>query len=223
MLLKNLIKILYFKIKYGNSIKISPTASLWLGSSFEGINKIYHHTIFKGNLGLGSYISENCYIEGKIGRFCSIAPYVKVVTGIHPYTYPYVTTSPYFYSNQKQNGTSILKKSILQEFNYAEKNYPIVIGNDCWIGYGAKLISKIKIGNGAVVLANAVVTKDVPPYAIVGGIPAKIINYRYDTLTINFLEKFKWWDKDIDWLNKHKDLLVDINELKEYSKNHANI
>ena len=187
-------------------------------SYFEGLNAIYSNSEFDGYLGLGSYISNNCNIYGKIGKFCSIAPYVKVITGTHPYTYPFTTTSPYFFSNLKQNGKSLYDKSIFEEFKYAKDNYPIIVGNDCWIGYGAKIISGIKINNGAVILAGAVVTKDVPAYAIVGGVPAKIIRYRYDEETINFLLEIKWWNKDITWLIANKELLIDIEKFKKIHK-----
>ena len=66
------------------------------------------------------------------------------------------------------------------------------------------------------VLAGAVVTKDVPPYAVVGGIPAKVIKYRYDDETIKFLLRIQWWNNDIEWLQKNWRLLNDINKLKEY-------
>lgn len=77
-------------------------------------------------------------------------------------------------------------------------------------------IGGITIGDGAVVMAGAVVTKDVPPYAIVGGVPAKVIKYRYDEDTVRFLLSFKWWNKDIEWLRKHWDLLCDVEKLKNF-------
>ena len=90
------------------------------------------------------------------------------------------------------------------------------IGSDCWIGTGVFLVGGIVIGNGAVVLAGAVVTKDVPPYAIVGGVPARILRYRYDEETINFLLGIHWWDNDKEWFLKHWELLSDIDKLKDY-------
>lgn len=215
---KKIIKYIILKIKWKNTLSLKFSSSISLRSYFEGMNAIYSNSEFDGYLGLGSYISNNCNIYGKIGRFCSIAPYVKVITGTHPYTYPFTTTSPFFFSSLKQNGKSLYDKSIFNEFRYAKGNYPIIIGNDCWIGYGATIISGIKINNGAVILAGAVVTKDVPAYAIVGGVPAKIIRYRFDEETIKFLLEIKWWNKDINWLIANKELLIDIENFKKKHK-----
>ena len=76
----------------------------------------------------------------------------------------------------------------------------------------------MEIADGAVVLSHAVVTKDVPPYAIVCGIPAKVIGYRYDEETINFLLQIKWWNNSPAWFEEHWVLLNDIEKLKEYYK-----
>ena len=78
------------------------------------------------------------------------------------------------------------------------------------------IIGGVHIADGAVVLAGAVVTKDVPPYAIVGGFPAKIIQYRYDEETINFLLNIQWWNNSEDWFKEHWRLLTDINRLKAF-------
>ena len=93
---------------------------------------------------------------------------------------------------------------------------PVVIGNNVWIGDKATILPGVSIGDGAVIAANAVVTKDVPPYAIVGGVPAKVIGYRYDEDTIDFLLKVKWWNKDKKWFKEHWELLCDIDKMKTY-------
>jgi acetyltransferase-like isoleucine patch superfamily enzyme len=172
--------------------------------------------LFFGGDGLGSYIGPNASLAGKIGRFTSIAPFVQSNHGRHPLTKPFATTSPAFYSLMKQNSSTFAKKQCYDELVFAdlENKYPIIIGNDCWIGQGAFIVGGITIGDGAVVLAHAVVTRDVPPYAVVGGVPAKVIKYRYDEDDIQFLLRFKWWDKDISWLKDNADLLCDIDKLK---------
>ena len=81
---------------------------------------------------------------------------------------------------------------------------PAVIGNDVWIGSKATVFGGVKVGNGAVIAAGAVVTKDVPPYAIAGGVPAHIIRYRFDEDKINRLEEIAWWNWDDDKIKRNK-------------------
>lgn len=209
--LKQYIKYFIFKLKYRRGkIFLFRSCNISLDSSFEGANKIYPHTNFSGTIGYGSYIGPYCAIAANIGRFTSIAPYVRTNRGIHPYTYPYATTCPMFFSTKKQNGQTFADKMMYEELR--EKT---IIGNDCWIGENAFLAGGITIGDGAVVLAGSVVTKDVPPYAIVGGVPAKVIKHRYDEETIRFLLNLKWWNRDVVWLRKHWKLLCDVKKLKE--------
>ena len=155
-------------------------------------------------------------LQKNIGRFCSIAPEVKNTIGIHPISEPYVSTSPMFFSLRKQTGKTFAKKQLFEELKD-----PIEIGHDCWIGQRAFIVGGVKIGIGAVVLAGAVVTKDVPPYAIVGGVPAKVLKYRYDDDTIKFLLKSEWWNRPIDWLEANYELFCDIDEFKRaINENH---
>lgn len=212
---KRIIKYLYLKIKWHNKLSFPLNCDIAIDSQFEGMNKIYPNTLFRGYLGRGSYIASNSVIRGKIGQFTSIASRCNVVNGIHPYTYPYVSTSPIFISLLKQNGYTFVSQQKMLEHKYANNNYEIVIGNDCWIGEGVTFIAGVTIGDGAVVLAGAVVTKDIPPYAIAGGVPAKIINYRYNKEDIDFLLKFKWWNKDEIWLQNNANLFLDMNLFKK--------
>lgn len=205
------------RLKWGCHCRFDLSTRVSLDSEFEGMNKIYHHSVFRGKMGFGSYIAHDCDFWGKLGRFCSVAPRVEVVTGTHPYTYPFVSTSPFFFSPLKQNGYALYSKPQFQEERFAdeEKRYPVVVGNDCWIGQSAKIISGVTIGDGAMILAGAVVTKDVPPYAIVGGVPAKVLRYRYDPETIAMLLEIKWWNKDLSWLKKNKECMLNMIKLKE--------
>lgn len=195
------------KVKIHNSCDVSSR------SIFEGANVLYPGAHFDGELGYGSYISDNSHIQGKVGKYTSIGRNVVCNPGRHPYKEPYVSTSPIFVSTERQCGVSFTDKSRFEEMSYAdkEKQYVVEIGNDCWLGEGVFMVGGVRIADGAMVLANAVVTKDVPPYAIVGGVPAKIVGYRYDEGTIQKLLETKWWDKDIEWLKSHVDEMCDIS------------
>ncbi len=188
------------------------TRKVYIGkkSSFEGANSIGNHSSFTGAMGYGSYMEEHCHITGKVGRFTSISDEVRTTVGTHPYTEPFVTTSPMFFSLRKQAMETFAEKQLFDEIRP-----DVHIGNDCWLGTRIFIVGGVTIGDGAVILAGAVVTKDVPPYAIVGGVPAKIIKYRFDQQTIDWLLSVRWWDKPIDWLKEHHELLCNIERLKE--------
>ena len=204
------------KIRYRNFVHYNFTTKISSASSFEGANVIGNNTWFCGNMGYGTYICNYCSIIGNIGRFCSIAPEVKNTLGVHPISEPYVSTSPMFFSLRKQTGKTFAKKQLFEELKE-----PIENGHDCWIGQRVFIVGGVKIGIGAVVLAGAVVTKDVPPYSIVGGVPAKVLKYRYDDDTIKFLLKSEWWNRPIDWLEANYELFCDIDEFKRaINENH---
>lgn len=98
------------------------------------------------------------------------------------------------------------------------KSYPIkgdtVIGNDVWIGYNATILAGVTIGDGAIIATNATVTKDVEPYSIVGGNPAKLIRKRFSEEEIEKLLMLKWWDKDIEWITQNVQKLTG-NEIED--------
>lgn len=217
-ILKRFLKNSYVKWKYrGRYISISSSAEVSTKSKLEGYNKKHANTYFKGEMGRFSYIGANSHINAKIGRFTSIAPYVRVLISRHPFSYPFVSTSPAFFSNKKQCNYSFVIKSLFEEQKMLSNGYAIEIGNDCWICDHVILSPNIKVADGAVVLPGAVVTKDIPPYAIVGGVPAKIIRYRYSTEDIEYLCNLKWWNKPIDWLEQNYNLFLDINALKNHT------
>jgi acetyltransferase-like isoleucine patch superfamily enzyme len=144
-----------------------------------------------------------------IGRFCSIAADINAGQVEHPTDFLSTASLLYgdwtaqwpslksFYSRNGDNVATAIAKCRAQMAKSAGK---IVIGNDVWIGYGAYLSRGITIGDGAIVAAHAVVTRDVAPYAIVGGVPAKIIRYRFDAPTIEALSDLRWWNYGLNAL-----------------------
>ncbi|MBP5343803.1 MAG: CatB-related O-acetyltransferase [Alphaproteobacteria bacterium] len=125
-------------------------------------------------------------IETSIGKFCSIAADVTIAPGQHPIDW--LSTSPFQYATSNQ----LVPHQRLD--NWMHNHTPAVIGNDVWIGCYAIVQDGVHVGDGAIIGSNAVVTKDVPPYAIVGGVPAKVIRYRFSPEIIEKLLKLKWWD-----------------------------
>ena len=180
---------------------------------FEGKNRITEGAVLRNcKLGMASYVGVNTKLEKvDMGRYCSIGPNVRVVLGAHPVD-TFVSTFPAFFSTRKQAGFSFVKDDKYEEFKYAdrEKKYAVVIGNDVWIGDGAVLLQGIKIGDGAIVAAGAVVTKNVPPYAVVAGVPAKVIKYRFAPEIVEKLLEVQWWNKDISWISENADLFENI-------------
>ena len=203
---------IFFRIKHRTLI-LGKGSEISFGSIFEGYNKVSHHAYVSGEMGRGSYVGEYSTIVGKVGRYCSVGGHVTCLTSTHP-TKQFVSTSPCFYSTLRQNGMTYAKEQLFDEFPKIENTkYPVIIGNDVYIGYGAVIIAPVKIGDGAVVAANSVVTKDVEPFTIVGGNPAKLIRKRFSDEEICFLSDFQWWNKDEDWIRTHSSLFVDIRAL----------
>lgn len=128
----------------------------------------------------------------RIGRYCSISWAVSIMAGDHPTSH--ISTHPFTYRDyfERRIKQDFGESASIAKFN-ADRG-PVVIGNDVWIGQNVLLRNGVNIGHGAVVAAGSVVVKDVPPYAIVGGNPAKIIRYRFDENTIEKLLSSSWWD-----------------------------
>lgn len=176
---------------------------------FEAPCKVTPAADFKSTIHVGAFSiinstpHEGSFFNVKIGRYCSIAKHAKIGLLQHPTDW--LGTSTRFYNVYEQNWYRFLGKRVAV-CNYDTQKI-VEIGNDVWIGNGAILMCGVKIGDGAIVASGAVVTKDVPPYAIVGGVPARIIKYRFSEETIADLQDLQWWRYDIadfgpiDWQN----------------------
>lgn len=153
------------------------------------------------NVTLGDYSSIGANSEvydAKIGRFTVIAKECILGVGIHPTNF--LTPHSIFYKTTPWAFHPEWKKCI----DYDECQQ-ITIGNDVWIGTRSIIFEGVNIGDGAIIASGAVVTKDVPPFAVVGGVPAKVIKYRYDDSMIKRLLDFKWWnmnDKQISMISE---------------------
>jgi len=163
---------------------IHPTSKVESGS-----------TIINTQLDRHSFCGYDCVINNtKVGAFCSIANNVSIgVAGRHPLGY--VSTSPVFLSHRD----SVKTKFACHEYNVSPQT---VIGNDVWIGEKAMIKAGIHIGDGAAIGMGSIVTKDVLPYAIVAGNPARQIRMRFDADTIAQLLKLQWWSLSEDELTK---------------------
>ncbi|MBQ6886190.1 MAG: CatB-related O-acetyltransferase [Lachnospiraceae bacterium] len=183
----------------------------------EGHNHIGRNTYAPGTeLGYGTNISHDGYFYNtKIGKYTCIGPRSAVIGGKHPID-TIVSIHPAFYSKVKQAGLSYIDEQIFEEFTYVDgTGVSVVIGNDVWIGADAKIMQGVTIGDGAVVAAGALVLKDVEPYEIVAGIPAKTIKYRFDEEDRRWLMELQWWNKPVEWIRYHAKYFRDIKILRK--------
>jgi len=152
-------------------------------------------SIGKGTYGYPEIVSWNSDRKLTIGAYCSIAPGVKIFLG-GDHRIDWTTTYPF----------SELWPSAKHFTGHPISKGDVVIGNDVWLGYEALILSGVKIGDGAVIGARAVVARDVPPYAIVAGNPSRIIRMRFDEDTIRRLLAVQWWS----WSNETVDQIMPL-------------
>ncbi|RWD67875.1 CatB-related O-acetyltransferase [Mesorhizobium sp.] len=145
------------------------------------------------NLTAGCFLHCTNQSPVQIGAFCSIAPEVLFVCHAN---HPTETASNFGLQDR------ILKTKTL--YDYLRTKGPIIVGNDVWIGTRATILSGVTIGDGAIVASCSVVTKDVPPYAIVAGNPARFVKYRFAEETITAMRNIRWWDWPIEKIMEEK-------------------
>jgi len=157
-------------------------------TDFEIENVLYHYPINKDKL--------------IIGKFCSIACGVKFIMNGANHKMVSFNTYPFPVVGEEWG--------LGQEISEAWDNKgDIVIGNDVWIGFEALILAGVKIGDGAIIAARSLVNTDVPPFTIVGGMPARVIRKRFDDRVIELLQEIKWWDWDIKEIKENLPALCD--------------
>jgi len=159
------------------------------------------------NVGQFSYVGYGASIVNcSIGSYCSIADDVHIGGGAHPLVH--VSTSPTFHS-----GNNVLNKVFYP--HHFEPSRKTKIYSDVWVGYGAIIKTGVTIGTGAVVGAGSVVTKDVPPYEIWAGNPAKKIRSRFPPNVVEKLLASNWWEMPDEWVAHHAPLFSDVEKFLE--------
>lgn len=183
--------------------KVSRRAKIWRFAKLD-------HAV----IGDYTYVGPKArIIHAKIGKYCSIANESAVGMGIHPTTL--LSTSPLFIAPHNGTGHTWVKENNFKEYK------EVHVGHDVWIGAKTLIMGGVTIGTGAVIGAGAVVTKDVPPYAVVGGVPAKIIKYRFDDKIIKYLMESRWWDNPPEILKNKiscfhsEDILTALRDISE--------
>ncbi len=160
-----------------------------------------------------SYLQQDCDLMSvDIGKFSNIASMVRINPGFHPMDYAslhHFTYRPTMYGMGTQDDA---------DFFAWRRRQRVIIGHDTWIGHGAVIMPGVRIGNGAVVGSNSVVTKDVPPFTIVGGVAAKPIRQRFPREIAQALEATAWWDWDHDKLTER---LPDFRDLRGFLAKYA--
>jgi len=174
----------------GKIVRCGPGARIDSYTKFDGRATLdAATTIFGSRVGRWTYFGKNTLvIYSDVGAFCSIAANVVIGGGRHPTDR--VTTSPLFYSAAHDNQWGVVAEPMPRREELPRTH----VGNDVWIGYSAVVLPGMRVGDGAVVGAGAVVTQDVEPYSIVAGVPARSLRMRFEPGDVEWLLALRWWD-----------------------------
>ncbi len=193
-----------------------PGSYLHGGSVLEGRNYIGRGTVLKHTtVGFGSIIHDHGdFSNTRVGRYNSIGPDVATILGRHPLD-KHVSTHTALFDASSPHGFTYTDETTFQAENFLDEaaGVQVIIGNDVWIGNDVRILSGVTVGDGAVIGCGSVVTKDLEPYGIYAGVPAKLIRKRFDDKTIEALLKLKWWDRGEEWIRSHIKQFADVEEL----------
>lgn len=187
-------------------------------NKFEGKNVLLSNTrVYRSKVGMFTYISSNSLISNtKIGRYSSIGSWVSTGIGRHPTNF--VSSHPLFHSTSVSESLGFTSYNLegekFETHKILESGFYVEIGSDVWIGDRVLIMDGIKIGDGAIIGAGSIVNKDIEPYEVVAGVPARHIKYRFQKSEIEFLISLKWWEKDQEWIKKNANLFSDISNFK---------
>lgn len=178
-------------------------------STISGKARVWGHCkVFHSAIGDYSYLGVNSrLIYTHVGKFCSIGGNCAIGMGSH--SIKNISTSPIFTAKKNALGISWSHDNKYEEYKVVE------IGNDVWIGQRVMIIGGVHIGNGAVIGAGAIVTKDIPPYAVAVGVPAKVIRYRFPQEQIDALLAHPWWNLPEEQLRERIELFQSGDKIEE--------
>jgi acetyltransferase-like isoleucine patch superfamily enzyme len=198
--------ILYFlnAVEETENVKLSGFSRGIQNVTFEGKNAVPDRCNFSGNIkiGLATTLGYNNILSGdiKIGKYCQFGADIAVIATNHPINYL----------------TTYINSSLFDgELNNLKEHNKINIGSDVWVGHNVIILGNVKIGNGAILAAGSVITKDVDAFTIVAGVPAKEIKKRFNNSIVKEIEALKWWDKSQKEIEELKPLFFKNYKNKE--------